>query len=456
MRYLFTIITILSFLAATVAFNLFPGHACIKWFGYQVEFPVAVLICLVILIMVATAFLIRTINAILFLPQKIHQFLEKRRINKAEKMLLEGLTALAADQIDEAQSCIAFAQKIIPKHPLTAFVTAESAKVSHDSEQAKKSLYEMTKNPSISFLGYKGLIQQSLENQEWHKAHQLLTNVFNERPDSPWVIRNILKNILLLADTAPLPEEIKKQLKYIYRPLPKQQTKRHEALVLWLQSQHVQNPDDKRKTLQLSHDKDPSILAVTHSLVASYIKANEPKQGRKIIKRTLSVFPHRSLYQAWKLTYQKVDPALIYIDLEKEISKVTQNIETTWLLMQAALEANMWGQAEKHAHELMQNGDDRDVCLALAQIYSPLHLNNPAQETAWQARALDASSAHMWVCKSCSMALQNWQVICPSCHDTDTARWKQQSLKTGIHVAYSSEVEKIKLQTSTPYEIEMH
>lgn len=432
MRHLRALIITLAVLAVITFLTLFPGNASVQWLGYQIDFPIALIWISLALVMVTTISAIRIWDAIIHMPHRMQHFLEKRRTNKAEKMLLEGLTALAAQQLDEARSCVAFAQKLIPHHPLTAYVAAQSAHLAQDSELARTSFLTMTQHSSVAFLGYRGLIRQAQEVQDWHRVHQLLETVYSDRPDSPWVIQNILRNSLYLAEKEVLAVEVQSLLKSVYRSLPKAEAKHHEALVLWLQAQLVSGPE-KQTLLHQSHEKDASLACVTAALVDLLVQIGDMKQARKIVKKNVITLPHRLIYSAWRKAYTNLTPVLFYASLEKELSGLDATTETRWFLFKAAIDAHMWGEAEKHGHALLENGDDRDVCLALASMFASTHGAADPRATTWQTRALDAMWTHFWVCNTCSAGMVHWHPICPSCRHTDSLTWKQQPLKEVWH-----------------------
>lgn len=432
MRHLRALIITLTVLAVVTFLTLFPGDMSVRWLGYQIDFPVALVWVGVAIVIVGTITFLRFWDAVIHMPHRMQHFLEKRRTHKAEKMLLEGLTALAAQQLDEARSCVAFAQKLIPHHPLTAYVAAQSAHLAQDTEQARTSFIAMTQNPSVAFLGYRGLIRQAQESQDWQRVHHLLQIVFDDRPDSPWVVQNILKNSLYLAEKEILPLDVSALLKSVYRSMPKAEAKRHEALVLWLQAQLVVG-DERQNLLHQAHEKDIGLTYVTAALADVLSLAGDVKQARKIVRKSVAALPHRSLYSSWRKANAQLTPVLFYALVEKEIPAADSSIETRWLLFKAAIEACMWGEAEKHAHVLLADGDDRDVCLSLAGMFGCMNGTEDHRATSWQARALDAMWTFFWVCSTCSAGMVHWHPICPSCRHTDSLKWKRQPLKEVWH-----------------------
>lgn len=437
MRHFRTILIALSILTSIGLLTLFPGDASIKWLGYQVDFPMALMWVAVGLVIVATISIIRLWDALIHMPQRMQDFLTKRRTHKAEQVLLEGLTALAARQLDEAKSCVAFAQKLIPNHPLTAYVAAQSANLAHDDEQARTSFMAMTQHPSVSFLGYRGLIKQAQSSQDWMRVHSLLQTVFEDRPDSPWVVENILQNSLYLAAESLLTTDVQSLLKNVYRSLPKRESRHHEALILWLQAQLVRG-DERQNLLHQAHERDNQLPYITSALAEELIQNGDLKQARKVLKKSASTYPHRLFYETWRKANKENNPVLFYASLEKELSNTSDTTEAHWLLLKAAIEANMWGEAEKHGHNLLESGDDREVCLAMANMHACMNGPSDQQATSWQARALNAKWTYFWTCHTCSAGVVDWNPICPSCHSTDSLEWKRTILKNVLQPTHHS------------------
>jgi HemY protein len=215
---------------------LYPGDVHLNWLGYVVDLPVAAVLAVILVILGVCIFFYHTWRYIQDLPQRVRRVLAQRRYQKGERLLLEGLTAIAAQQPEEAAECVEFAKTLLPDHPLTVFVAAQSAHLANDHQRASEYFYEMTRNPRLSFLGYRGLIVQAQERKDWRRALELLSQAFHLRPDSPWVIQETLKTHIMLSQVELITEQ--KALP-VYRYISKENWRRHEALSLFLQTNHL-------------------------------------------------------------------------------------------------------------------------------------------------------------------------------------------------------------------------
>ncbi len=408
-------------LAATiVAVAMFPGQVHIKWLRYSVEMPVAVLIAGVLFTCGLIIFLHYIWVYLKSVPLHVRQFLQERRKQRGEKLLMEGLTAIAAQQPEEAAQSVEFATNLIPDNPLITFIAAQAAHLSKDHAKAQDYFYEMTRNPRLSFLGYRGLIIQAQEQSDWLKAQALLEEAFKLRPDSPWVIQEMTRNALFLSQSRIISEL--KSLP-VYRYLPKEHWHRHEALMLLLQSKHYQENTKACEDLLIrSHKLDPSLIATSISLAEYHIRKQEYNAAQKILTQSYKAFPHRDLAKLWLQLKPDLSAVKQYQYAEKLVRQQPNHPEFHWVLAKLAEKANLWGEARSHLEFLLRDGDQDDCCRLMAKIEQA---ENPLDRDLiddWLKRS-EKIRHFSWVCQSCQHIHTQWQVFCSFCQSIDQIHW---------------------------------
>jgi HemY protein len=411
----------IAILAATiVAVAMFPGQVQIKWLGHDIQMPVAVLVAAILFMCGLIIFLHYIWVYLKAVPLHVRQFLQERRKQRGEKLLMEGLTAIAAQQPEEATQSIQFATNLIPDNPLITFIAAQAAHLSKDHAKAQEYFYEMTKNPRLSFLGYRGLIIQAQEQSDWLKAQALLEEAFKLRPDSPWVIQEMTRNALFLSQSRIISEL--KSLP-VYRYLPKEHWHRHEALMLFLQSRHYQeNTQIYEELLVRSHKLDPSLMTATMFLAECFINKQEYNAAQRVIAQSYKVFPHRDLVHLWLQLKPGVNALRQYQHAQKLTRHQPDHAESHWVLAELAEKANLWGEARSHLECTLRDGDRDDACRLMARVERAENpLNNDLIDH-WMKRS-EAIRHFSWVCQSCQHIHNQWQVFCSFCQSIDQIQW---------------------------------
>ena len=104
--------------AAAFLLISFPGEMSLQWMGYHLHMPIGVMI---IVILAATALVIVFHNiwhSFLQIPASYNKKIEESRQLKADKALVEGITAIAAGNFDQAQQLSEKALELNALQPL--------------------------------------------------------------------------------------------------------------------------------------------------------------------------------------------------------------------------------------------------------------------------------------------------------------------------------------------------
>jgi len=408
--------------ALAVFLTLYPGTVALEWLGYKVDMPIAILF---------TIFFAFTALCILFhhiwikiwgIPLRYYQFLQKRRQNKGEKLLLESLTAIAAQQPEEAQSSIELAKVLLPNHPLTVFIAAQSAHMLKDSAKAIGYFEKMVQDPNLSFLGLRGLILQAKEQEDWIKADHLLKQAMSIRADSPWVHQEILKNQIQLSKAG---QDMAMTTGSVHRVLPKQEWHKHQAILLWLKAE--KSRDDLqafRKLCQKAHDLSPEFIVVAVNLAQSWIQTDHLSKAQRVLELTYKLNPHRELAYAWLSMVSGIEPIERYRYLEKLTNLSPSHPETWWVLAEAAFEAKLWGQARGYLNTILAYGENQSACRLMAEVEEGEYPGADSKIRDWWLRASMASKQEGWFCHDCLSPSEKWQSVCGHCGAAGKIEWR--------------------------------
>jgi HemY protein len=407
----------------SVFLSLNPGVASLKWFGYQIEMPVAILLVGVFILIVLILSLHSLWQKLWLIPEYYIKFMQKRRQLKGEKLLIEGLTAIAAEQAEEAIHSIELAKVLIPDNPLTLFVAAQSAHMNQDTNKARSYFESMHKQPNLRFLGLRGLILQAKEKKDWVQVENFLKEALKLRPDAPWIHEQILENQVRLIEA--------NQMKFIetqsvQRFLPSNKWSAHQAVMYWLRAEQVQDDLDQHITLlSKAHTLSPDSVPIACYLATAYHRAQNSSKAQKVLNNTYKAQPHRELTACWLKINSTLKSLEAYQGLEKLTASHPNHPETLWIMAQAAFEAQLWGQAQKLLQDLhAEYGDTQGICYMMAQLEEIQHPQNKDLIRSWWRRAMAAGPENHWLCQNCGHHSHKWEAICDYCGAINKSQWQ--------------------------------
>jgi HemY protein len=407
--------------AAIFISTKYPGNVTIHWFGYRTDIAIPLFLCAVFLFFSFAIFFHTLWRCFWDVPKRYIEFVQKRRQQKGEALLIESLTAIAAQQPEEAQSSVELAKVLIPNHPLTVFVAAQSAHMLKDSAKATDYFTHMLKDGNLRFLGLRGLILQAKEQHEWLQVERLLKQALTLRPDSPWVQNEILHNQLELTKNG---QDQVITTQTVHRYLPKGNWKKHQASMAWLKAERHKHDLELYKELCLkAHDHDGGNATYAISLAEIYFKEKNLSRAQTILEDTYETAPHRSLMETWCQFHKNMPPIEQYKALERLTKSHPRHPETLWVLAQGALRAELWGQCRGFLNQLLVHGESQSLCTLMAQLEEAEYPNNTQAARQWWQRAAEAPKQEHWVCKTCHGLSKNWQTICDHCGSIHTIEW---------------------------------
>jgi HemY protein len=355
------------------------------------------------------------------IPKHYFDFIQKRRQQKGEALLIESLTAIAAQQPEEAQNSIELAKVLLPNHPLTVFVAAQSAHMLKDSAKATDYFTRMSHDSALKFLGLRGLILQAKEQHEWLQVERLLKQALSLRPDSPWVQNEVLRNQIELTKNG---QDSVINTQNVHRYLPKSDWKKHQASIFWLKAErHKHDPKIYKELCLKAHDHDVANTAYSVSLAEIYFREKNPSRAQNVLEDTYEVAPHRLLMDTWIQFHNEMTTIEQYKALERLTKSQSRHPETIWILAKAALRAELWGQCRSFLNQLLVYGDSASVCTLMAQLEEAEYPENTQLARQWWQRAAESTQDERWVCKTCHGPSKNWQTTCGHCFSIHTIEW---------------------------------
>lgn len=406
------LIVFLSILFA-IAFGLsvlvdWPGQVVIATGGaeYSLELGTAALAVLVLCALLVVLW--RLVLSVLRLPSFLSLSHRIRRQNKGRHALANGLIALAAGDLRQAQHAAREAGKLLPKDPLTALLAAQTAQLAGDDRGAQTAFSAMIERPETASIGYRGLYIEAQRRGDKPKADAVAEAALQRDPATPWALEAMMQ-------AAARRSEWRKALGLLDQLVSRRLLRREDAQTLRvvLLTAAAQQAGEGPQSLGLALEAvrlKPDFVPAAELAATRLATQGEAKRASRVIETAWKASPHPDLARAF-VHIRHGDSALDRLKRAQYLAKTTPDArESRFMLAQAALEAREFEQARRELDALALQTPSIRVCLLMTKLEDAE--NNPAQSRLWLARAARAPRDPAWVAEGVVSRL--WHPVTPS------------------------------------------
>jgi HemY protein len=199
---------------------------------------------------------------------------------------------------------------------------------------------------------------------------------------------------------------------------------RAAALIATAQAETQQGHTDKalqaaERAVHLMPSWPPAVI----TLARQQAKAGHKRAARRTVERGWAQTPHPHLAAVFR-TGGDADPMEVY----RRIGHLCRGSEdqplSRLMLAEAALEADVWGEARRH---LLALTGHRAATQGAYRLLARLERRESGNEQAalqWLTRAIDAPPDPSWLCHACGGAHEEWQALCRHCGAFDALGWQ--------------------------------
>jgi HemY protein len=356
-------------------------------------------------------------KAIWLIPEKYHRFLEKKRLMKAQNLILDAAAALAASQPEEADECATLASHLVPQDPVVLYMAAQSASASNNMEKAIIYFNTMLNEPRLKFLGLCGLIQDAQQKNDFLKAAPLLKQALKLRHDSPKLIELLQKNNLKLLENNMTPENYKDEM---YKFLTREELAIYTSLQLFLtakKQEELTNYEEAKNLLKKALNEAPSFTSAAIALSYICLQTSIDNKTFKILLKTASLAPHAQLLNNMLALGKYETPTIAYHFFSEQLSM--DHYENLLFLSTLAGNASLMDIAKQLAEKAVSIYPTLRAYQQLANIMAtaPGNINSPI----YSADTIKPDAT--WHCHSCAHAYNEFHVFCPNCDDLNTINY---------------------------------
>jgi HemY protein len=438
--------------AAAVYFADHPGQVAITWQGWEVGTTVGVLAAAAVLAGILVAALLWVLSSIVGAPQALSRRRRERRRRAGYRALTQGMVAVAAGDPQEAQRHARRADTLLADPPLTLLLSAQAAQLEGDDAAAKKFFAAMLDRPETEFLGLRGLLNQALQASDRGTALGIAKRAMSLRPSTPWVIETVFdleaREERWQAAEGTLAQAVKRKL------VPRERARHHRGVMLYERSLAALARGDRRQGINLAAEArslaaDLATPAAHHARLLLADRRTGP--AAKAIEGAWRTAPHPDLAEVYAAIHQDAAPLARFKCFEKLAAQNRAARESSLTLAEAALDAQLWGEARHHLEEALAapappsltrttkplrrspspaacagqplTGPTPRICLMMARLEEGEHGSGSGMRE-WLDRTATAMPDPRYVCADCGGESLEWHSLCPHCGAFDRLAWR--------------------------------
>jgi HemY protein len=418
-------LAVLAIAAATIAD--YPGAVDITWQGWEVNTSVGVLVAALALLALVIWLLLWLITAAIRLPRNFRRNRRERRRRLGELALTRGMIAIAACDSAVAKRQEERAEWLLGPTPLALMLAAQVAQRDGDEAGARQRYTALLDQKEAALLGLKGLIGQALKAGDGDEALRLAERAHQLRPNAVWAF----ETLFALQTRAEKWEAARDTLAAAARRnlLPAARAQHHRGTLLYEWSLAAEREGDRRRALTLAasaQDLLPDIAAAAARHARLLIAEDRRRAARRVVERAWQKTPHPDLAAIWSELGGAVPALELVAWVEKLAADNPTSPETAIARTEAALAAQLWGEARRHLGEALAaspDGPTRLLCLLMARLEDSEHPGE-ARARDWLDRALAAPPDPAYLCARCGGGQAEWRGLCGHCHGFDTLSWQ--------------------------------
>lgn len=404
-----------------------PGTATLEFAGWRIDtsaggIAIAALALAFVLVLVD-----RMWRYIAGTPRRFVQWRRARRDRRGMTALTRGLVAVAAGDATEARRQARLADKALGAPPLTLLLSAQAAQLAGDDAAARGYLEAMRASPETEFVALRGLVAGAMREGDTPRALQLARRAREIKPAAPWVTAALVDLETKAGDWVAAAETL--SLARRAKLVPAEQSDSNAAAALHARARTLEAEGERKaaiavaeRALRLAPDR-PEIAA---TLATLYARDGRARAAGSLVEKEWARRPHPELYAAYRIARPQTDALAWVKQVERLAKQSPAHRESHAALADAALAAELWGEARRHAEAaIAASGGEASAgqCRLLARIAQS---QGDAEDSArsWLARAAEAPPDNAWTCRTCGQPHAQWQPLCRSCGAFDRLEWR--------------------------------
>ncbi len=401
-----------------------PGQVALQWFGYRIETSLALVLLALVIVVWLLVGLFRFLFGLARAPRRLRHLRVERRRRSGYMALTRGMVAVAAGDVEEATHQARRADALLDDPPITMLLSAQASQLAGDETAAEKFFRAMIERKETEFLGIRGLLTQAIRRGDAEQAMQLAARAQRIEPGSEWVAESLFDMQIRNRQWAETEATLNRAMRR--NAMPADKGRRRLAVLLHQRALEDEAAGNRAQALK----RAGKAVGLQQGFLPAIIqKARLQAVEGKLTKAAATVReawarqPHPALLDVWWAASQATDALGRARAAETLVGVNPEHPESHIAAAEAALEAQLWGEARRHLEPLAANRPDARVCRMMAALEESQRGDLKAAHD-WLLRASLAEPDPAWVCDECGHASAVWSALCPHCDSFDSLRWR--------------------------------
>ena len=340
----------------------------------------------------------------------------KNKYNKIEKGYLHFVDAMIAVANKDNKTALKSHKKMVSylkdDPSLSLLLKSEVLKIEKKFPELNNVYEDMIKSKKTETLGYRGLMEQNLRNQDYHHAFLYGEKLFSINPNIEKLYDTLIfiaaktKNwnqIILLSDKA-----------FSNKIISKNDLNENKSIGFYEIAKIKFDSDIKDalknilKAIELKKNFAPYVKLHLETTVA----LNDKRNLKKLIKKYWSLNPSSLLRSIIIKILNDNDLTEIKF-INEIINNNASEEESKKLLIYFAIKNLKWDIARDNIIGMIGSSPSKDICYFMSEI--ELGENNDKQKSdAWIMRAENAKLENSWICRITNQSQEEWSSLSDS------------------------------------------
>ena len=401
-----------------------PGEVSFIWEGWRVVAPAPILILLAFIFGLVLILTFSLWRGLWITPTRLMAAYKESRQERGYRALTQGMVAVAAGDANEAKRQAKRAEALLDAPPLTMLLAAQAAQLQGEEEAATAYFRDMLKSEETAFLGLRGLLIQAQKSGNNDEALLLVERAHRLKPKTSWVLNTMYD----LHTSGHKWVEAARALDGLVKIgiVERKVANRRKAAMELIQIAEARARGDEHARLvgsrlahKLSRDWVPSSIGLAETLA----DLNKTRQARRLIEKSWVKTPHPRLLEIYRRCLFEDNPIQRLNMIERLVAKNPSHPESRVALVEAMIEANLWGPARTHLMALLEKGETINLCRLMAKLEEGEN-KDPDSSNDWLRRIPSAIPDAKWCCGECDYESMDFLPNCPGCGCLGSFEWR--------------------------------
>jgi len=412
------------------------GDVAIDWMDYRIETSVAFAAIMLFTLLFVAVIVVEIMLWLKKAPRRISADIAVNRNIRGLSLLTEGFAALIDGDVKRAHELAKSSRRLLPAQPYTLLLSAETAKLRGDMDEARRHLQAMLKNKSTELLGLKGLVNSARMEGNLTQAITLAERARTLKPKSDWTAPVLLDLYKKTGDWEAARNTIESFRRKNYwrnlfgRGQPAEMHSKmleEKALASLMLSRKLYADGNVHKSYKFAkeaYDLNPGFVPAAVNLCENLLALGKRGAAKNLVEEAWAENPHPELYDIYYKIYPDEKPKKKLKRFQRLIAINPESGESYKALAMLTIDLGMYDVAKKNLVLAIEKGETKSTLKLLAQVEE---LSGGDKETARQLikKAEYASGDPAWVCDACNSPAGKWDIACKRCGAYDSIVWKE-------------------------------